>query len=139
MTSTPRETLVSPLPLEALLEAFSTSVEASEGVARLAMRRTDVTVGGYRNSINGGVLAALIELASHAALASLLEAGEVIERTVEVSVTYLHPSLGEPTIAEARVLRQGRLSACAVEVRNDETGEVTVVGKATLSVARPRS
>lgn len=136
MTSTPRAPRLSALPLEALLEAFSTSVEASEGVARLAMSRTDVTVGGYRNSINGGVLAALVELASHAALGSLLEDGEVIERTVEVSVTYLRPSLGEPTVAEARVLRRGRLSACSVEVRNDETGEVTVFGKATLAVVR---
>lgn len=126
----------SPLPLDALLEALSTTVTIEDGSARLEMRRTDVTVGGYRNSINGGVLAALVELAAHAAVASLLEPGEVIERTVEVSVTFLRPSLGEPTIAEARVLRRrGRLRPCTVEIRNSETGEVTVVGKATLAVA----
>jgi uncharacterized protein (TIGR00369 family) len=125
-----------PLPLDALLEAFSTTVTASDGVARLEMPRTDVTVGGYRGSINGGVLAALVELAGHAALGSLLDEGEVIDRTAEVSVTYLHPSLGDPTVAEARVLRRGRLSVCAVEVRDRESEEVTVIGKVSLAVER---
>lgn len=136
MTSTSGLT---PLPLEALLEAFSTSVEASEGVARLAMRRTDVTVGGVRNSINGGVLAALVELAAHCALGSQLGPGEVIEGTVDVSVSYLRASLGDPTVAEARVLRKGsRLCVCSVEVRNSENGDLNVIGKVSLGLA-PRS
>lgn len=128
-----------PLPLQAILEAFSTTVEASEGVARLAMRRTDVTVGGVRNSINGGVLAALVELAAHCALASQLAPGEVIEGTVDLSVSYLRASLGNPTVAEARVLRKGsRLCVCSVEVRNSESGDLNVIGKVSLALA-PRS
>ena len=125
-----------PLPLDALLEAFSTTVEAAEGVARLSMRRTDVTVGGVRNSINGGVLAALVELAAHCALASQLEEGQVIEGTVDVSVSFLRASLGDPTVAEARVLRKGsRLCVCSVEVRNGETGDLNVIGKVSLGLA----
>ncbi len=132
---------VSPLPLDGLLEAFSTSVEAADGVARLAMRRTDVTVGGVRNSINGGVLAALVELAGHCALGTLLEPGEVIEGTVDLSVSYLRASLGDPTVAEARVLRKGsRLCVCSVEVRNSENGDLNVIGKVSLGlVPRPRA
>jgi uncharacterized protein (TIGR00369 family) len=127
---------VAPLPLDALLEAFSTSVEAADGVARLSMRRTDVTVGGVRNSINGGVLAALVELAGHCALGSVLNEGEVIEGTVDVSVSYLRASLGDPTVAEARVLRKGsRLCVCSVEVRNSENGDLNVVGKVSLGLA----
>jgi uncharacterized protein (TIGR00369 family) len=125
-----------PLPLDALLEAFSTTVDAGEGTAILSMRRTDVTVGGVRNSINGGVLAALIELAAHSALESLLEPGEVIESTVDLSVSYLRASVGDPTVAQARVLRKGsRLCVCDVEVRNGETGDVTVIGKVSLALA----
>ena len=124
------------LPLAALLEAFSTTVEPFEGGARLSMRRTEVTVGGVRNSINGGVLAALIELAGHCALAAALEPGEVIEGTVDVSASFLRASLGDPTVAEARLLRKGsRLCACTVEVRNSETGDLNVVGRVTLALA----
>jgi uncharacterized protein (TIGR00369 family) len=130
---------VTPLPLEALLEAFSTTVDAADGVARLSMRRTDVTVGGVRNSINGGVLAALVELAAHSALGSQLGPGEVIEGTVDLSVTYLRASLGDPTVAEARVLRKGsRLCVCSVEVRNGENGDLNVIGKVSLGLA-PRA
>lgn len=125
-----------PLPLDALLEAFSTTVEAADGVARLSMRRTDVTVGGVRNSINGGVLAALVELAAHCALASQLEPGQVSEGTVDASVSFLRASLGDPTVAEARVLRRGsRLCVCSVEVRNGETGDLNVIGKVSLGLA----
>ncbi|MCC6238585.1 MAG: PaaI family thioesterase [Dehalococcoidia bacterium] len=128
---------LTPLPLDALLEAFSTTVEAGDGVARLAMRRTDTTVGGFRGSINGGVLAALVELAAHSALATVLTPGEAVEHTIDVSVTYLRPSLGDPTLAEGRLLRKGgRYAVCIVEVRNGESGDVTVIGKATLGLLR---
>lgn len=128
---------LTPLPLDALFEAFSTTVEAGDGVARLAMRRTDTTVGGFRGSINGGVLAALIELAAHSALATALTPNEVVEHTIDVSATYLRPSLGDPTIAEGRVLRKGgRYAVCTVEISNSETGELTVIGKVTLGLAR---
>ena len=128
---------LTPLPLEALLEAFSTTVEAGDGVARLSMRRTDTTVGGYRGSINGGVLAALVELAAHAALATVLTSNEVVEQTVDVSATFLRPSLGDPTIAEARVLRKGgRYAVCTVEVSSSETGDLCVLGKVTLGLVR---
>lgn len=125
-----------PLPRAALLEAFSTTVELVEGGARLSMRRTDVTVGGVRNSINGGVLAVLVELAGHCALQSTLAPGEVIEGTVDLSVSFLRASLGDPTVADARLLRKGsRLCACSVEVRNAETGDLNVVGRVTLALA----
>lgn len=128
---------LAPLPLAAILEAFSTTLEAGDGVARLAMRRTDTTVGGFRGSINGGVLASLVELAAHAPLATVLTPNEVIENTVDVSVTYLRPSLGDPTIAEGRVLRKGgRYAVCSVEVTHSQTGELTVIGKVTLGLVR---
>ena len=134
--SAPAISAVTPLPLEALLEAFSTTVEPLEGGARLSMRRTDVTVGGVRNSINGGVLATLVELAAHCALQASLAPGEVIEGTVDLSVSFLRASLGDPTVAEARRLRMGsRLCACTVEVRNGETGDLNVVGRVTLALA----
>lgn len=142
MTVTPSTpTPLPPLPLEALLEAFSTTVEPIEGGARLSMRRTDVTVGGVRNSINGGVLATLIELAGHCALNAALAPGEVIEGTVDLSVSFLRASLGDPTVAEARLLRKGsRLCVCTVEIHNGETGDLNVIGHVTLALApRPRN
>lgn len=126
------------LPLDALLEAFATTVEPIEGGVRLAMQRTDVTVGGVRDSLNGGVLAAFVELAGHLAFRAVLDAGVRIERTQELGLSFLSSARSPDTIAEARVLRAGgRLAVAAVEVRDGETGDLNVAGRVTCVLARP--
>ena len=125
------------LPLRALLEAFATTVEPVEGGVRLVMERTDVTVGGVRNGINGGVLATLVELAGHLALRAVLEDGVHIERTQEVGLSFLSAARAQ-TVADARVLRLGgRLGVASVEVRDGETGTLNVAGRVTCVLARP--
>lgn len=127
----------SPDAVEGLLEAFSTTLEAIPGGVRISMPRTQVTVGGVRDSMNGGVLAALIEVAAHLALRPLLAAGEQIEGTVDLGVSYLRSARGNPTLAEARVLRKGRqLCVCAIEVLDGETRELNAVGRVTLAITR---
>ena len=126
------------LPLDALLEAFATRVETLEaGRVRLTMRRTDITVGGVRNSINGGVVAALAELAAHCALQSLLGEGEVIEGTQETNISYITSAVGAETVAEATVLRKGgRLCVVDVDVRDGGTGELNAKSRTTLVLTR---
>jgi uncharacterized protein (TIGR00369 family) len=125
------------LPVEALLEAFATRVEPLEGGVRLVMERTNVTVGGVRNGINGGVLASLVEVAGHLALRAVLEDSVHVERTQEVGLSFLSAARSQ-TIAEARVLRVGgRLAVAWVEIRDSETGTLNVVGRVTCVLARP--
>ncbi|MEZ4502075.1 MAG: PaaI family thioesterase [Dehalococcoidia bacterium] len=125
------------LPLRALLEAFATTVAPIEGGVRLVMERTDVTVGGVRNGINGGVLGAFVELAGHLALRAVLEDGVHIERTQEVGLSFLSAARSQ-TVAEARVLRVGgRLAVAEVEVRDGESGTLNAAGRVTCVLARP--
>ena len=101
------------------------------------MRRTEITVGGVRNSINGGVVAAFAELAAHCALQTLLGEGEVIEGTQETNISYITSATGAETVAEATVLRKGgRLCVVDVDVRDGGTGELNAKSRTTLVLAR---
>ena len=107
------------------------------GYAKLSMRRTNVTVGGIRNSINGGVVASYAELVARVALSTALEEGESIEGTVDLGVSYLSSARGDPTLAEARLLRKGgRLCVCDVEIRDGANGAINAKARVTNSIAR---
>ncbi len=126
-----------PPALASLFDALSISVEAAgDGHARLAIRRTDVTVGGVRSSLNGGVVAALAEIAAHLALRSALAAGEQIEATVDLSISYLSSARGDTTVAEGRLLRKGsRLCVSEVEIRDGESGRLNAKARVTCALA----
>ncbi len=121
-----------PLP-----RAFGLSLEALEdGYARLTMPRNEVTVGGIRDGINGGVLATYAELAAHVALRTILDAGGRVERTQDISVSYLSAARGQPTVAEARVLRRGRLSVVEVTLTDGESGTLNCRARVSCVIAR---
>ncbi len=121
-----------PLP-----RAFGLTLEALEdGYARLAMPRNDVTVGGIRNSIHGGVLATYAELAAHVALRTVIDEGGRVERTQDLSVSYLFSAVGESTVAEARVLRRGRLSVVEVTLTDRESGVLNCRARVSCVLAR---
>ena len=123
------------------LAALDIAVEGlEEGHATLSLKRTDVTVGGVRASINGGVIAAYAELAARLALETALEPGDEIEGTVDLSVSYLSSARARVTLAEARLLRRGsRLCVCEVEVRDGESGRVNAKARVTNALStRPR-
>lgn len=121
------------------LAAFNISVDAlEEGRARLTMSRSKVTVGGIRDSINGGVIASYAELAAEIALSTTLGPGESIERSVDVGISYLTSALGEPTVAEGRVLRKGgRLCVCDVDVLDGESGAINAKARVSFTIVRP--
>ena len=115
------------------LAALSISlVHLAAGEARLRLERTDTNVAGVRNSINGGVQASLAELAAHVALRTVLEQGARVAHTQEVSISYLNSARSEWHVAEASVLRHGRLSVVDVSIavgndRGERTGELGVI------------
>ncbi len=118
-----------------LLRELGAVVEAAGGgTARLAIDRERVQLRGVRDSINGGIVAALAEAAFRVCLEVLLEPGERLGRTQEVTVAYLSAARGERTTFEARLLRKGRrLAVGEVEVRDAGSGELNA--KAQVSCA----
>ncbi|MEE8337353.1 MAG: PaaI family thioesterase [Dehalococcoidia bacterium] len=121
------------------LAALSIEVaKLEQGYARLTMPRNNVTVGGIRNSINGGVIAAYGELAAKVALSTTLGPGESIEGVVDIGLSFLTSALGDPTIAEGRVLRKGgRLCVCDVDISDGERGGLNAKARVSYTIKRP--
>lgn len=121
------------------LTALSIEVERLEdGYARLKMARNHLTVGGIRNSINGGLVAAYGELAAKIALSTMLGPGESIEGVVDVGLSFLSAARGDPTIAEGRVLRKGgRLCVCDVDISDGEHGGLNAKARVSYVIRRP--
>ena len=105
---------------------FGLEVGASgEGPARLRAARSGIHLRGVRNSINGGIVAALGEAAARACIEAALAPGERVDALREVSVVYLSAARGEHTSVDARLLRKGgRIAVAQVEVRDYTDGRL---------------
>jgi uncharacterized protein (TIGR00369 family) len=117
-------------PFHAFLRPEAHEVDSASGdiVIRLPFRPEfgidPVTVGYH-----GGVLAGLIDLAAHAAVA--VQIGKPAP-TINLRIDYLRPAPGVTLFARARVLCAGRSVARAdVDVIAD--GKVVAVGRGTFS------
>jgi uncharacterized protein (TIGR00369 family) len=92
--------------------------------ARLRLPFTDAlpTMGDV---VHGGAISSLIDTAAAAAAWS---GADVPERpkasTVGFTVNFLAPAKGQGVTAEARVIRRGAVSVCAVDVAGDDGTEV---------------
>ena len=83
---------------------------------------------------HGGVLASLIDLTAHAAVA--VHIGRMAP-TIDLRIDYLRPARGVDLVAVGRVLRSGRSTAQAdVEVRSED-GCVVAVGRGAFSTLAP--
>lgn len=117
-------------PFHAVLgpQAHAVDVETGEVVIRLPFRqefRRDPVAEGY----HGGIIASLIDLAAHAAVA--VKIGKPAP-TIDLRIDYLRPAPGVTLVARARVLRAGRAIARAdVDVIAD--GVLVAVGRGTFS------
>lgn len=121
----------------ALCAELDIRIEAVErGFARLALHRNARSVGGVRNSINGGVLATLAEVAAHVCLGTTLEAGGAIERTQDVSISFASSATAERTVAEARALRVGRTALVAVAISDGDDGHVNCSARVSCILGR---
>ena len=137
------EVLVEGWESRPLLRELGISVrEIEPGRVLLAMERNGTNVSGVRDSINGGVQATFAELAAHIAIETLLGAGERIVGTQDVSVSYVYSATSIWTMAEARVLRHGRLTVVDVDVRvgdaGDDEGRLNAKARVTCALVRER-
>ncbi|MEX0942933.1 MAG: PaaI family thioesterase [Pseudomonadales bacterium] len=105
-----------------------TLAETRPDYARLRLTRTSSTPTGIGGSVNGGVLATMIDMAAVPAVFTNLREGSEPAGTADLQITYLRQAKGEWIDAEARVIKRGR-QLCYVDVviKND-AGELCATG-----------
>ena len=95
--------------------------ETQVDYARLRLRKTETTPSGIGGSVNGGVIATLVDMAALPAVFSNMREGSQPGGTADLQVTFLRQAQGAWIDAEATVIKRGR-NLCTVEVSvtNDE-------------------
>lgn len=125
-----RENMARP-PYHDFLRPEPVSIDAASGdvVIRLPYRpefRRFPEEGGY----HGGVIAALVDLAGHAAI---FVRHQRIAPTIDLRIDYLRPAPGGDLIAHSKVLRSGRSIARADVEIVDADGNLIAVGRGAYS------
>jgi uncharacterized protein (TIGR00369 family) len=113
-------------------------VASGRGTARVAIDASPATRGGVQDSIHGGVLAAVVDIAMLAALSPMFEPGDVPAGTVDLDITYLRPAIGTTVFADATVLRKGKSLAVTEVSIVDGDGVLCARGRAIYAI-RSRS
>lgn len=104
--------------------------EIADDYACLRLTVTETTPTGIGGSVNGGVLATMVDMAAVAAVFSKALPGSEPAGTADLSITYLRQAHGQWLEAKARVIKRGRqLSTVAIDIVNDDgrlcsTGQV---------------
>ena len=89
--------------------------ERREGYARLRLTISEQTPTGIGGSVNGGVIATLVDLAVIPAVFTGMREDSQPAGTADLQVTYLRQAHGAWIDAEATVIKRGR-QLCSVEV-----------------------
>ncbi len=98
-----------------------TVVERRKGFARVCLNKTPETPGGIGGSVNGGILAALVDVAMLVAMFTELRPGEEPAGTADLNISYLRQAHGEHIYADATVVKHGRqLAMIEVSVVDDD-------------------
>jgi len=104
-------------------------VETRPDYARLRLTLTEQTPTGIGGSVNGGVIATMVDMAAIPAVFSGLREGNQPAGTADLQVTYLRQAHGAWIDAEATVIKRGR-QLCTVEVSIvNDAGELCARGR----------
>ena len=98
--------------------------------ARLSIAPSAVTQGGVGGGLHGGALAALVDIATLAALSTVPQAGRTPAGTADLSLAYLRPALGARVYAEGTVVKRGGQLAMVEVSILDERGRLCAKGRA---------
>ena len=110
--------------------------QAEKDRVTLRLHRTEQTPQGIGGSVNGGVLATMVDMAAVAAVFTDLPEHVVPAGTADLQITYLRQASGEFIDAVARVVKRGRqLCTIQVEILNPE-GRCCCIGR-VLYALRP--
>lgn len=109
-------------------------LERGEGRARVRLPVTERVKGGVGGSAHGGVISALADIVTLAAVSSVAQPDEEMAGTAELSVSYLRPALGSYIDAEARVLKKGRTLAVLDIDITDPSGRLVAKGRVSYAL-----
>jgi uncharacterized protein (TIGR00369 family) len=128
-----REELEAP-PFHKLLRPRALDADPDGGTVTMALDyRDELARAPNEKSFHGGVIATLIDLAGHAAVA--VKIGKMAP-TIDLRIDYLSPCDNANLIAHAKLLKLGRtLARVDIEV-TDTQGRVIAVGRGSFSTAR---
>ena len=97
-----------------------TLAEVKPDYGRLRLFKTETTPTGIGGSVNGGVLATMVDMAAIVAIFSKSLPGTEPAGTADLSITYLRQAQGEWVDAIATMVKRGRqLSTIDVSIVND--------------------
>lgn len=106
-----------------------TLVEYRDDFARVRLNIAATTPTGIGGSVNGGVIATMVDMSAVPAVFTNIRQGSAPAGTADLSVTYLRQAHGKWIDAEATVIKRGRqLCTIEVSVLND-SGELCARGR----------
>lgn len=106
-----------------------TLAERRDDYARLRLTISESTPTGVGGSVNGGVIATLVDMAAIPAVFTGLDGDAQPAGTADLQVTYLRQAHGAWIDAEATVIKRGR-QLCVVEVSIvDDAGTLCARGR----------
>lgn len=118
-------------PFHATLKPFAKAFDAEIGEVRIGLAyRPEFSFSRIGDFYHGGVLATLIDIAGHAAVA--VQIGRTAP-TIDLRIDYLRPAPGVELTACARVLRLGRAIARADISVYEADDKLVAVGRGTFS------
>jgi uncharacterized protein (TIGR00369 family) len=122
MEGPPFHHVLRPEPLDADPENGTVTI-------RLAFREDLARAKGDK-AFHGGVIAALIDLAGHAAVA--IKIGRMAP-TIDLRIDYMRPAEGDAVIAHAKLLKAGRsVARVDIDIRDTQDRSVAL-GRGTFS------
>jgi uncharacterized protein (TIGR00369 family) len=118
-------------PFHRVLRPEALDADPEQGTVTVALRYDETLARAPGDtSFHGGVIATLIDMAGHAAVA--VKIGRMAP-TIDLRIDYLRPSNGEDLTARARLLKLGR-SVARVDVEvTDDQGRLVAVGRGSFS------
>jgi uncharacterized protein (TIGR00369 family) len=120
-------------PFHRVLQPQAVDADPEKGTLTIAMAyRDELARAPGERSFHGGVIATLIDLAGHAAVA--IKIGRMAP-TIDLRIDYLRPSSGEDVIARAQLIKAGRtVGRVDVEV-TDTQGRLIAIGRGSFSTS----
>ena len=95
--------------------------ETAQNFARVRLKIGTNTPSGINNSVHGGVLATMIDMAAVTAVFASMRENDIPGGTADLQISYLRQAHGDWLEAKANVLKKGRqLATIQVEIMNNE-------------------
>jgi uncharacterized protein (TIGR00369 family) len=124
MEGPPFHHFIKPQPIEA---------DSGRGTATIALEfRDELARAPGDLSFHGGVIASLIDMAGHAAVAITIRR---MAPTIDLRIDYLRPAKSARVTAHARLLKAGRTVARVDIDVTDAEGRLVAVGRGSFSTA----